>query len=49
MALRFECPECEAMLNADVSMRGEYEVCPECKERIRIPLDAELMPDASRF
>ncbi len=42
--IRFECENCSDLLVADVSMRGEYEVCPNCGAPVRVPFDAESSP-----
>lgn len=44
MTIRFECEECGEPLQADVSLRGETEACPNCGNTIRVPADAESAP-----
>jgi hypothetical protein len=44
MKIRFECEHCYEPLQADVSMRGEMEQCPNCRQLVRIPTNAELAP-----
>ena len=44
MGIRFHCNFCEKRLNVKAKQAGEFCICPDCENEIRIPLESTIAP-----
>lgn len=45
MGIRFHCNYCEKRLNVKAKQAGEFCICPDCENEIKIPLESTIVPN----
>jgi DNA-directed RNA polymerase subunit M/transcription elongation factor TFIIS len=44
MTVKFQCPQCQTMLEAGSKLVGKTGKCPNCDNEITVPAESEQVP-----